>query len=143
MANIKNMKHNTAYRVTKGNTDGGIVAGDIVSYDSSYLVMWDGKDTGMYDSKDLSDPHVSDFECELAEEYRVETQGRIHICKLTGNRMAEVAALFGKKLGEEFRTKDGGLMYAFDSVGLAEYGIVYNNEMLRKLLTGEAEIVEE
>lgn len=58
------------------------------------------------------------------------------------NRMAEVAALFGKQLGEEFRIRDSNLVYAFDDIGLAEYGVVYNNEMLRKLLTGEAEIAE-
>lgn len=87
MANIKTMKHNTVYRVTKGNTDGGIVAGDMVSYDSKRLVMWDGKDTGMYDSKDLSDPRISDFECEAAEDYQLVKIGRAEIChKITGNR---------------------------------------------------------
>lgn len=152
MTNIKTMKHNTVYRVTKGNTDGGIVAGDIVSYDSSYLVMWDGEDTGVYDSKDLSDPRISDFECELAEEYRIVNQGRMHIIsKLTGNRMAEVAAMFGKKLNERFtirHTQDNSKYDVFfHARGFTVHGIdgrylgpgAY---YLEGLLAGKYEIVE-
>ena len=66
------------------------------------------------------------------------------------NQMAQVAAMFGKKLGEEFfvRLKSGtGDTCKFTNNGLFMFSIndrwVVNDRYLRRLLTGEAEIVEE
>ena len=61
------------------------------------------------------------------------------------NKMAEVAALFGKKLGEEFTVKNQRSIYyhlAFTDKGLTVFG---NNKdtTLRQLLTGEAVIVDD
>lgn len=72
--------------------------------------------------------------------------------KETPNKMEVVAALFGKKLGEEFVMRLGEDMYRsrFDR----ERGLIYqpiptcqenwstNSAFLRLLLTGRAEIVE-
>ncbi len=65
------------------------------------------------------------------------------------NRMADVAALFGKELGEEFmaRLKVGfEINCKFTNEGFKQElvdGDWYDNDnFLRRLLTGEAEIVE-
>lgn len=68
---------------------------------------------------------------------------------MTNNRMAEVAAMFGKKLGEEFMAKlkvGFEINCKFTNEGLKQEivdGDWYDNDtFLRRLLTGEAEIVE-
>ena len=33
------------------------------------LIAWIGYNSGAYDEKDLSDPTISDFECEIAKDY--------------------------------------------------------------------------
>jgi len=69
------MKPDCAYRVTKGNTDGGIIEGDVLYIDSERgdLFMmncgWYSKDD------DLQEKDVTDFECEVAEDYRVFSWG--------------------------------------------------------------------
>jgi hypothetical protein len=59
------------------------------------------------------------------------------------NKMEAVAALFGKKLGEEFAVKNQRSIYyhlAFTDKGLTVFGT--NKDItLRQLLTGEAVIV--
>ena len=69
------------------------------------------------------------------------------------NRMAEVARLFGKKLGEEFRVKD--LMTEkiyiafFDNYGMRAYVDGFpdswkpRRDMVMRLIVGEAVIVDE
>lgn len=70
------------------------------------------------------------------------------------NKMEQVAALFGKKLGEEFVVKyPGGRWYfIFCEQGIASKRIhedgngtydFLSNEILIMLLTGEAEILED
>lgn len=67
------------------------------------------------------------------------------------NKMAQVAALFGKKLNERFTISRYGHKYEarFFSEGFETYGRVENPYVdvdpfvLMDLLTGEAEIVEE
>ena len=66
------------------------------------------------------------------------------------NKMEQVAAMFGKKLGEEFmaRLKVGfEINCKFTNEGLKQEifddGWYDNDSFLRRLLTGEAEIVEE
>lgn len=68
---LKEMKPHVAYRITKGNSDGGLQVGDIVSLATSpkMLVAWIGYSSGAYDEKDLSDSTISDFECEVANDY--------------------------------------------------------------------------
>jgi hypothetical protein len=65
------------------------------------------------------------------------------------NKMAQVAAMFGKKLGEEFtaRLKVGfEINCKFTNEGLKQEivdGDWYDNDnFLRRLLTGQAEIVD-
>lgn len=67
------------------------------------------------------------------------------------NKMAEVAKLFGKKFGEEFRLKVGHgnvELIRFCEKGVEYYSVVLcrwkpSERMLILLLTGEAEIAEE
>ena len=67
------------------------------------------------------------------------------------NKMAEVAKLFGKKLGEEFKIKYGvGLDYEavvkFTEKNFRVYHLSYwgwDNNLLAELLTGKAVIVDE
>ena len=66
------------------------------------------------------------------------------------NKMAQVAAMFGKKLGEEFtvRGKAQDYLMVFTEIGLKlrqemAYPELFENSFLRKLLTGEAVIVDE
>ena len=65
------------------------------------------------------------------------------------NKMEQVAALFGKKLGEEFKVKwegtDGEMyhaIYHFSNLGIIKGRNDSNRGMLTALLTGQAEIVE-
>lgn len=67
------------------------------------------------------------------------------------NKMAEVAKMFGKKLGEEFRLKAGCgniELVRFCEKGMEYYSVVLcgwkpSERMLLLLLTGEAEIAED
>jgi hypothetical protein len=67
----------------------------------------------------------------------------------TKNKMAQVAAMFGKKLGEVFPAQSRGCVVSckFEPEGLwlKPHGGFWalNNPWLQFLLTGEAEIVEE
>lgn len=61
------------------------------------------------------------------------------------NKMAEVAKMFGKKLGEEFDIKWGECEYTirFTKDGMEvtdDYGEWYEAQLYRVLLTGEAVI---
>jgi hypothetical protein len=65
------------------------------------------------------------------------------------NKMAQVAALFGKKLGEEFNARKKGAEVG-NQVMFSPLGVVYvdapedrQNWLLAGLLTGEYEIVED
>ncbi len=71
------MEKDVAYRVTKGNTDGGILAGDIIYIDSrSEDLVMVGPCGGWYSKTDeLLEDDVTDFHCELADEYRVLVHG--------------------------------------------------------------------
>ena len=81
MNNIKNMENDVVYRVTKGNTDGGIKAGDIVSLNSKTLIVWAGRYTGAYDKTDLKNPKITDFDFEVADDYRIFKTIRKISCK--------------------------------------------------------------
>lgn len=66
------------------------------------------------------------------------------------NRMADVAALFGKKFGERFCIIRYGVRYdarflerGFEVYGLENPYVDMDSFMLMDLLTGEAEIVED
>ena len=64
------------------------------------------------------------------------------------NKMAQVAELFGKKLGEEFDIKWGECEYTirFTIDGMEvtdDCGEWYEAQLYRVLLIGEAEIMEE
>lgn len=68
------------------------------------------------------------------------------MAKMAENKMAQVAAMFDKKLGEEFavRTQDRPKM----TVSIRENGVFTQDGkrtiwILERLLTGESEIVEE
>ena len=58
------MKPDTAYRVTKGNTDGSIKIDDIIYLDKDYgsivIPRWDKK----FNKEELT-KSVTDFECEV------------------------------------------------------------------------------
>lgn len=65
------------------------------------------------------------------------------------NRMTEVAALFGKTLGEEFVVVKEGFMYKVKftekdfrvmAPGMKHFS--WNDTLLKDLITGQAEIVE-
>jgi hypothetical protein len=69
-------------------------------------------------------------------------------CEEKSNKMEVVAALFGKKLGEEFDIKWGVCEYTirFTNDGMEvtdDYGKWYEAQLYRALLTGEAMIVNE
>lgn len=70
---FEDMESNVAYRITKPNSDGGLGIGDIVSYtaNENMIDVWDGGNSGAYDSRDLEDPAVTDFECEVADDYEI------------------------------------------------------------------------
>ena len=66
------------------------------------------------------------------------------------NKMAKVAAMFGKELCEEFKVRGNAQDYlmVFTETGLKlrqemAYPELFENSFLRKLLTGEAVIVNE
>lgn len=69
------------------------------------------------------------------------------------NKMEQVAALFGKQLGEDFKIKDlmTGKIYValFDNYGMRAYVDGFPNswkphrEMVMRLIVGEAVIVDE
>lgn len=54
--------------------------------------------------------------------------------------MADVAAIFGQKLGKNFYIEGKSLPYVFKEDGLYENGFVGDTPMLMELLTGKAEI---
>ena len=64
------MKSDTAYRVTKGNTDGSINVDDIVYVDkedgSVVVPRWDKR----FNKEELTDS-VTDFECELDSAWEI------------------------------------------------------------------------
>ena len=66
---------------------------------------------------------------------------------MTENKMEQVAALFGKKLGEEFKVRGafGEYKAYFDKGGfmVARKDLWCANSSLVDLLTGQAEIVED
>ena len=72
---------------------------------------------------------------------------------MSENKMAEVAKMFGKELGEEFRVKDSltGKIYvgSFDSYGMKAYvnGFPHSwkprRDMVMRLIVGEAVIINE
>jgi len=66
------------------------------------------------------------------------------------NKMAQVAEMFGKRIGEEFRLKAvfGNKLVRFCEKGVEYYSVVMcrwkpSERILIMLLTGEAEIVED
>jgi DNA polymerase I-like protein with 3'-5' exonuclease and polymerase domains len=67
------------------------------------------------------------------------------------NKMQQVAAMFGKKLGERFQVKIDNQIYdcSFEEYGLNSYGAYENPYLsfdafiLQELLTGTAVIVDE
>lgn len=71
---------------------------------------------------------------------------------MTENRMAEVAKLFGKELGEKFRIKDliteNIYIAVFDNYGMRAYieGIpstwLPRRDMVMRLIVGEAVIID-
>lgn len=64
------MKLDTAYKVTKGNTEGSIKVGDIVYVDkedgSIVVPRWDKK----FNKEELTNP-VTDFECEVDSAWEI------------------------------------------------------------------------
>jgi len=68
---------------------------------------------------------------------------------MTKNKMAEVANLFGKELGEEFRVKschpEGNCVGCFSKYGFEGLNqtVTVNVAVLLLLLTGKAVIVDE
>ena len=70
---------------------------------------------------------------------------------MTENKMAEVAKLFGKKLGERFTVKRDNMMFdcRFTKHGLDTFGVYENPYMsfdtfiLEELLTGRTVIVDD
>lgn len=71
------MEKDKAYRVTKGNTDGGILKGDILYIDSrNDDLILSGSDGGWYSkNEELQDRTVTDFQCEIADDYRIFNYG--------------------------------------------------------------------
>ena len=63
------------------------------------------------------------------------------------NKMEQVAALFGKKLGEEFKLRYKGKIYRayFHKSGLRVRALyhAFHDSVLIELLTGEAVIVDD
>lgn len=66
---------------------------------------------------------------------------------MSENKMEQVAAMFGKKLGEEFKMKMGDAIFM---AKITEHGLVVNDcqyhhwaAMLTDLLTGQAVIVDD
>lgn len=125
------MRVGIKYRVTKGNSDGSIFVGDVIMLDKDGDIVCDK--TGWLEKNQLT-PDVMDFEVEEADK----------------NKMEAVAQLFGKKLGEEFkvRGKTQDYLMAFTETGLKlrqemAYPELFENSFLRKLLTGEAVIVDD
>ncbi len=60
----------TVYRVTKGNTDGSIEAGDIIYIDKNDGSLVNCKANGWLNKDELV-PKVMDFEYEPADDYEV------------------------------------------------------------------------
>ena len=59
------------------------------------------------------------------------------------NKMAQVAALFGKKLGEPFYVNDSRCVFSEKGFGYGKNDVAcHDTELLEKILTGRAEIVE-
>lgn len=67
---FKDMITDTPYRITKGNSDGSLLVGDIISIDSKdrCIDIWDGKNSGSFTVDDLNIPSVVDFDCEDASD---------------------------------------------------------------------------
>ena len=85
------MVEDKVYRVTKPNTDGGILKDDLIfidSRDGSLCLVSDGG--GWYNKdEELLDPKVVDFECVLDNDYRVLAQGKSKMV-LTRKKLEEL-----------------------------------------------------
>ena len=67
---------------------------------------------------------------------------------MAGNKMEQIASMFGKNLGEEFKVSDVIKYWArFTSIGyfvyIDGYGWMIDKDLFMELLTGEAEIVDD
>lgn len=81
MTKYSNMKKDVVYRVTKGNTDGGIMIGNLLFIDSRDDSLVLASSHGGWYTKDdeLMIDTVTDFECEIADEYLVMENGHSKI----------------------------------------------------------------
>ena len=126
------MRVGIKYCVTKGNSDGSIFVGDIIMLDKDGDIVCDK--VGWFE-KDHLTPDVMDFEVEEADK----------------NKMPQIAAMFGKKIGEEFniyseyrgtlkcKITDNGLSFYYDA-----YGRWWEDSgLLIELLKGDVVIVDE
>ena len=70
---FQDMNPYVPYRVVKGNTNGGIVEGDIIScsFGRETLKIWAGKDIRVYGRDSLAIFSIIDFECEPADDYEL------------------------------------------------------------------------
>ena len=128
------MRVGIKYRVTKGNSDGSIIAGDIIMLDKDGDIVCDK--TGWME-KDQLTPDVMDFEV-----YEVEEADK--------NKMEQVAQLFGKKLNEPFKVRYLGeiITMEFTEDGLISSDLIYKGAIIEfnkwhVLMTGYAVIVDD
>ena len=128
------MRVGIKYRVTKGNSDGSIIAGDIIMLDKDGDIVCDK--TGWME-KDQLTPDVMDFEV-----YEVEEADK--------NKMEQVAQLFGKKLNEPFKVMYLGeiITMEFTEDGLISSDLIYKGAIIEfnkwhVLMTGYAVIVDD
>lgn len=65
------MKPYVAYRVTKNNSEGSLLVGNIISFtaDEQCIDVWASADNDSCDSKGITNPDTIDFECEEADDY--------------------------------------------------------------------------
>lgn len=65
-----NMQKDTMYKVTRGNTDGSIQAGDLIYIDKSSGMLVNPKAKGWLTPDELT-PSVMDFQCERVPNYKI------------------------------------------------------------------------
>jgi hypothetical protein len=63
--------------------------------------------------------------------------------QMVENKMAQVAELFGKKLGEPFYVDDNRCVFSEKGFGYGKNDVAcHDTELLEKILTGRAKIAE-
>ena len=77
------LKPDTPYRVTKGNTDGCVIVGDILYIDGKTGKLVVNHGGGWLEPDELT-PEVMDFEAEIAEDYEIARLGRMTALRKKG-----------------------------------------------------------